>query len=611
MIFGNPSQNEAVQYCSGSCLILAGPGSGKTFVLTNHILYLVTSAGVPPEKIAAFTFSAAAAAQMNSRFLKISEGKYPGIVFSTFHAFFYRFLSSCSREPLRIIPNTLKTGFFRRQYEAFGNGAGEDAYLMSEDYRNAYREFLSERNLTDFDRILEDSLLIPENRIPSGCNIFSRFSHIIVDEFQDISPVQYSLMERMGLSGTDYYAVGDDDQSIYSFRGAEPDIFRRFLSDHKDCRIFRLPVNYRSVPAIGRASSQLITQNRNRMKKKQLCVRKPLIILKRPDKTPIPPFTLSSYSTTEEECGTISDLLSDIIRQYPECRTAVLFRTNYAASAYLEHFDKTGTGFYSQIRPDTGASAENPAIRKAKDIILAYFRCASSIKCGSIKREDLFIILNCPERFLRRSLFPVPEVDLKKMIRESTADACTSTSLRLLLADLELLSALTPPNALKYLLESVFSGKDLYGNLAVPPEAAEKAFFKAVREIASSAFSVRDFIRILSDFSPPSPAPASRPGPGSPRVMTMHQSKGLEFDCVFLPGLNEGIIPVRSASDEAALEEERRILYVAMTRAREYLFLSYVRGSREHSVPKSRFLDVFSSAQSMAKRANPDENMVD
>ncbi len=604
MIFGNPSQNEAVRYRSGSCLILAGPGSGKTFVLTGHILFLIREAGVPPEKIAAFTFSSAAAAQMKNRFRRLSEGRYPAVTFSTVHAFFYRFLSSFSDKPPRIIPEDLRRTFFTLQFTAFGNGLDEETFLKTPAFRSAYQDFLSERNLTDFDRILNDSLLLIRSDPSALEKLKERFTHILIDEFQDISPIQFRLIESMNSPDTFYYAVGDDDQGIYGFRGAGPDVFPRFINAHDECRVFRLQVNYRSVPAIGRASSLLIRQNRNRMKKKHLCVRKPSMQLRKPDGSDALPFSLSSYESAEDECRQMAFYLEQIRNRYPESRSAILFRTHYEARKYIPVLEREGIPVSGGFFKTSGGSSGDPACLRAEQVILDYFRCACEADAGMLKREHFFGIMNCPERFLPRSLFPDPEAAPETLIRNAPREPYSREALLTLLTDLKRLFLLSPENALQYLLKAVCPEKELFGDLRPPARPGKEDFFKALRKTAVAAGSLSEFLRIYDAYGQEAANTPSESDQGLPRVMTMHQSKGLEFDCVFLPGLNEGTIPVRSAADSAGLEEERRILYVAMTRAREYLFLSYVEGNGKHRVPKSRFLDVFLSPEHCPERAN-------
>ena len=377
---GNPAQNRAILHDAGPALVLAGPGSGKTFVITERAEYLIRARHVSPAKVLTLTFTRAAAYEMKARFMKNTGGRYPEPVFSTFHAYFYAILRKYA-------------GYTLRHLDA---------------------------NEIDFNDMVISAhkLLMEQPEVLSALQ--QTYTYLQVDEFQDVSPLQYEVIRMIAGDACNLFCVGDDDQSVYAFRGADPDLMKRFVASVKGVQVLHLNINYRCRERIIGLSKALIKRNRHRFQKK----------VKPGRKDERGKLYFHPYKDSEEE---IRDVLCAFYAVRKEGRSAaIIVRTN----------------------------------------------------------EER-------ERILRRGKI------LRYAQNDKAAEACYN--------------------------------------------ADEHC------------------------------------------VMTMHHAKGLEFDTVFLPRLNEGILPVHRSKETGRLEEERRLLYVGITRARMQVYLSCVVADGRDGIP-SRFL---------------------
>ncbi len=440
-IKGNRAQEKAISHFKGPCLVAACPGSGKTFVLTQRILCLIRKNNVRPGDILAVTFSKAAAESMQRRFFQLCGGKLQGVGFGTIHSVFYRIAAGGGAGIPEILSEEERTvlleniiSHLKAQYgndmpeiEAQAAGAyissrkngssfrgdADDSDPVLEKIFRLYTANLRLRRKIDFDDIVPLALQRLKENPALYRRVSSRWNYILVDEFQDVSPVQYEALRILAKDESNLFAVGDDDQSIYGFRGSDPYIMRRFVTDYPGCTKILLGINYRCGSDIFRKACRVISENKNRIRKR--------------------------------------------------CRA--------------ERFERNG-------------------------VVIEGF----ADKSGEYD-EILFLARRINEK---------------------------------------------------------------HGNKAA-------VIFRSHRQL-------RGFSEYLKD--------RRDPGLADPELLTMHAAKGLEFDYVFLPDLNEGVIPVRRAVSRGTVEEERRLFYVAMTRARKKLYLYYLRGTRENPRLPSRFLKV-------------------
>lgn len=625
----SPVQQEAIRHGAGPCAVIAGPGSGKTFVLVERIRHLIESRTARPGEILVLTFSRAAAAEMRERFLRVA-GRDPersAVVFGTFHAVFYRILQDSSAEKLRLVDADTKQGYLRHlcgRRTPRGVTPQELQHLFSrsknglpcrEEWLPAlvreYDLYLQNRGCLDFDDMIARCLALLQSSSSLLEQWRARFRWILVDEFQDVSPMQYEALRLLAAPGNNLFAVGDDDQSIYGFRGAEPGIFRRFLEDYAgEVHRIQMTTNYRCGRRILHASSLLIRDNKNRIKK-----------------------NLQSGSGETGSCT--FRFFTDRDRQYAFIaedlqtgtegkagESAVIFRTHSGAGAFLPVLQRYGIPFRADatIRRICADAPENRFLRD----ICAYYRAARELAGPGARREDLLRIMNRPERFLSGSFLQGEKMCAADLLQNAGPDR---EAVLEFIRDLQMLDTLSPPYSFRYLLDSIGYRDYLKKNRksvaadyrraeSEVPETKAGDFLETLTEKAlelRDSGQWRDYLeeRLAAGMtetrsprkpqSPPDPAFRSGGGQDAHRqdargrihILTMHACKGLEFDTVYLPDLNEGNIPSRRAQSPEQIEEERRLLYVAMTRARHALILTCLEGTPDRPAAPSRFLHAF------------------
>ena len=590
-------QSEAIRFASGPCQIIAGPGSGKTFVLVEHITYLIESLHISPSSILVLTFSKAAALEMQTRFRERTSQAYPDVTFGTFHSVFYHILRLSSPRPIKVADAASRNTYLQQLIREY---YGEEGSLPSLDmlsseisrYKSAagrnftaslsfprpellprilhdYNRFLKENDMVDYDDMISDCLRLFRTDKRALAIWQARFSHILVDEFQDINPGQYSVIRLLGAKSGNLYTVGDDDQSIYGFRGSNPACMKWFRTDFPACRTIFLSVNFRSGKAIVASAGKVIRENRVRFPKK--------IRSGRDDEGL---FLVRSFENRDAQYREIGDR---ILSMDPEERknTAVIFRNHAQVRAFAGALDR--------MRGSDGRMDRDPFFPMVSGDIAAYFRLAVHLAKGQGERGDLFRIMNRPMRYLSRESFRSEKLTPDQLYAAAGRRGIPSRRMERLLEDLRILSRLRPAIGIRYLLETMEYRSWLLDQYPEKErERLENLLNRACRDISGlqSAGEVPAFLeKCLQE--------ASRDRGEEDlevHLMTMHASKGLEFDTVFLPDLNEGILPGSHSAGDGDIEEERRLFYVAMTRAREKLYLSYTAGSGDSRERPSRFL---------------------
>ena len=596
------AQKKAICTASGSCEIIAGPGSGKTSVLIEHILFLIHVEKIRPEQILVLTFSREAAVHLRRRFIKRTENRVFGVSFGTFHSVFYRILREYSGISYRLLDDPARDRLIGRIVEEFGPGQEipltEDELekrlrkqsCLNDPAVKAYREYLRENNYVDFDGILTESLHFLSSQQEGAGKVRRRFRHILVDEFQDINPEQYRILQCISEGGS-VYAVGDDDQTIYGFRGSDPSLMEQFMRDHPDAVRLFLENNYRCSRHIVSACSRMIAQNRQRIPK-HFCARG-----SGTDKV-----SLLSFAAGEEERRY---LLRTIAALDASARSscAVICRTNRQVQQIRSLLDSAG------IPVRAGKREEDPAQKRILKEILgdlrAYYDLAAGLHEGRVARHSLYRVMNRPQRFLFRSIMDCDEETPAQIVHAAAGRPAVLGDLLALFDDCETLRALPPEAFLRFLLDSMGYRDYLFRNSQ--NTGLLRSVLTVMEERARRYGNMQDFLEEAVSFSAGQTGEQELPGQrqdtagqdkagpsAGVTVLTMHACKGLEFDRVYLPDLNEGIIPSRRSITPEEIEEERRLLYVAMTRARSHLSLCYIRGTRENPRPPSRFLSVYS-----------------
>ena len=580
------SQREAVCCGTGPCEVIAGPGSGKTLVLTEHILYLIEHEHVPPSGILVLTFSRAAAAQMKERFSVISQGRFRDVRFGTFHSVFfyilrestgrnYALLTAFQREKIlsQLILNYYDDPKERPAAEELekmlraSSNTGEDAEKIRCIQRD-YRSYLRENRFIDFD----DMILACRHILTRHAQVREywqkQFRAILVDEFQDVNAEQYEVL-RLLTDGRGLFVVGDDDQSIYGFRGSSPSIMQRFMTDFPGAvRIF-LGFNYRCSANICKAAGIMIRENRIRIEKavQAVCPPGDRVVLK-------------GFKEDRQQLDYLADELARMTEE-EQCRAAVITRTNL-------HVQKVAAFLSSRNITCAGKiSASQAVLETVLRDLEHYRRLSMGVREGSLPRQSLYRVMNRPERYLLRSVADKEQIPVQRLRDNILRQKGSVTELTEFLKDLFVLSTFDPEGFLRYLFDAMGYGRWAQENLgsAYEVKKVQEELLRLSRQFKDTGEMIEAAVRGREKHR--------KESSGGVQIMTMHACKGLEFERVYLPALNEGIIPGRRCREAEDLEEERRLLYVAMTRARQHLELLYVTGSRENPRPPSRFLSVY------------------
>ncbi len=600
------AQAAAIEHAFGAIQVLAGPGSGKTYLTIRRIRHLICRHGISPEKILVITFTKAAASEMEERFYKLTEGQHRGVTFGTFHAVYFHMLKksgygggrlaiATAREKRDCLKHILhmhgindadaeRLGSLLKEISRVKNSGGDMAAISPEEeeikpmFPSVFKEYcdmMQEMGKLDFD----DMILLCDRMLSGQKEILAywqrAFSHILVDEFQDISPLQYRVLKRLAEPERNLFVVGDDDQSIYGFRGAGPDIMKQFMEDYPEALQLTLDTNYRSAGHIVQASLQLISDNENRFPKriKAHCKENGLV-------------GLHAFQGKEEER---QYLLSSLKQLPPEewQRTAVICRTNAQLTGLTAHLARENIPFFCKDRTENLFSHEI-----AKDFLayLHFSRDAYGVLPGEGKRQDFLRIMNRPCRYIRRQALDGggrPEQALREFYKQKPY---MLEGLEIFFAALKRIAELRPYLAIDYIRRTM--GYDVYLGENKRKEERDK-LLETADEIQKTACGCRTaeewdaYIDAYSECLERNATDAETAQKGV-QLVTMHGSKGLEYDTVFLPQVNAKLLPGSKAHTKEEVEEERRIFYVAMTRAKYRLEISY---SKEPSPFLSKWAD--------------------
>jgi DNA helicase-2/ATP-dependent DNA helicase PcrA len=602
------AQEEAAAHFRGPCMVLSGPGSGKTTVITRRVRMLVEERGVSPEQILVVTFTRAAAEEMKNRFLRLVSAAKTAVLFGTFHSVFYMILRQESfpdvltvvegRERMELLREALSrtdpgmepdqdylralSAEISRVKNAGGvispNGPGKGRIDFKGLYE-AYNALLRKRNAMDYDDMLLRTRELFRERPEVLRTWRERFRFILIDEFQDVNRVQYEIVKMLMPSGEGLFVVGDDDQSIYGFRGADPRIMLAFPKDFPGTRTILLGQNYRSAGEIVQASLSLVEHNRDRYRKKLQAAdrgaRKGLVEFRR-------------FENISEECTWIADaVLRRAEEGLPLHEMAVLTRTAFGAEAIVQKCIERGIPFVSRDQVPN---------------LFAHFAVRPVFAClnwaaGNRTRANLLRFLFAPPRGIRREDLTEDPVDLEAVSQRLSNNPETrwrAEHAAFFLYQTQLLRRLAVPYAMinyfrkgmgydEYVCtQAEKKGMDPQGILAVLDWVQESA--KNYRRVQDFYSFVAKYVRMLEE--------KSRTETVRDRLVisTLHGAKGLEYSEVFIPDLCELILPHEKASTREDVEEERRMLYVGMTRAKDALHLFTVKERFGRSMQESRFL---------------------
>jgi DNA helicase II / ATP-dependent DNA helicase PcrA len=602
----NQSQQQAVQHKDGPMLVLAGPGSGKTLVITERTKYLIEEYHIPEEQILVITFTKAAAIEMKERFLAGRKSNHTGASFGTFHAIFFTILkhayhfnsSNIIRDELRV--QYIKEIIHRMELEyedekdfiadlfseislVKGGQMDLDNYYSihcsDEVFRSIYNEYnnrLRKSNLIDFDDMLLFCYQLFTERKDILAMWQNKYRYILIDEFQDINKVQYDIIKMMALPRNNLFIVGDDDQSIYRFRGAKPEIMLQFPQDYPGCKQIFLDKNYRSTATIVSASNRLVQNNTNRFEKNVSAVKGEGQAL-----------TILQFNTLSEENQMIADEILRLNKSgFSLSDMAILVRTSMGSGALLHKLMEYNIPF--RMRDMLPNLFEHWI---AIDII-TYIKIAM----GRTDRSLFLQIINRPKRYISRECFDTPEVDLDALKDYYEDKNWMLERIDQLEYDLALLSTMNPYAAINYIRRGV-GYEDYLKEYADIRKMKAEELIDILDELQESTRGFKtydDWFAHMEEYKEELKRQAvevNNNQTDSITIATMHSSKGLEFKAVFIIDASEGITPHKKAVLAADLEEERRLFYVAMTRAQECLYILSAKERYNKTMQSSRFID--------------------
>lgn len=598
----NNSQLKAVKHKTGPMLVIAGPGSGKTTVLTARIRNLIEEYSVNPANILVITFTKAAANEMKSRFNNMM-GRSTNVTFGTFHAVFFMILraaynysvDSIIKEDVR--QNIIKQAIERSRLEPddlnemVSNITGEisrvktetidiNAYYSAscpeEEFRDIYKYYvktLKKMGLIDFD----DMLLYCHELLTTRRDILAKwqqkYQYIFIDEFQDINKIQYDIIKLLAKPQDNLFIVGDDDQSIYGFRGSKPEIMLNFDKDYPDTDKVILDTNYRSTGNIVSAAGKVIAHNKVRFAKNINTVNDP------GDKVDI-----IEFNTQAEEYEKIIDNIrkeSASGGNYSD--NAVLFRTNSTAAGFVRKLVEYSVPFVTR---DGVPNVFEHWI--ARDVI-TYM----NIAMGSRKRSDFLQIINRPKRYIGRDYLTDAEISFDNLEKYYEDKNWMIERVDRLKYDILAMASMSPYAMINYLRKGV--GYDGYlDEYAQSHNMQVRELYDVMDELMESARNFKTFnewFAYIDEYGTKlRESYAAMDKQNAVILTTMHSSKGLEYPVVYIIDANEEITPHKKAVFVPEIEEERRMFYVAMTRAKRRLNIYYARKRYNKEIEVSRFV---------------------
>lgn len=596
-------QLQAITHVDGCMLTVAGPGSGKTTVITERIKYLITSAGVNPADILVITFTRAAAGEMETRFKNLTKPHAYPVRFGTFHSIFfwiiktaYKLDNSCimtEEEKRKLVYEALSqmSVKFENKEDIVTSALAQMSIVKCDmiDIQHYYSHDMPEevfrtlyRNVTymqkkmhklDFDDMMVVcyELLTKRPDVLAQCRRI--FRYIMVDEFQDSNRLQYEILKLLAKPACNLFVVGDDDQSVYGFRGARPGIMQQFCKDFPSVKQVTLDMNYRCVKEIVAASQAVILNNGGRFQKNLRAFKKESGI-----------FRIVPCKDVETEYRMlVEQIRSHAAQGIPYENQAILFRTNMQSRRLVYKLNSYGLPYVlNEKMPNI---FEHFAVKN----VLDYMHIAS----GDLDRARMLRIMNKPSRYISRDVLTENPVQLDRIRARIKEGSFAEEAFEKFVADLKVIRKLKPFAALNFIRR--FVGYDDYlKEYAEYRQMDVDACYEILDEFGSMISEMNSFGEVFLFVEEYEEVLAksisqSREGKGI-SLLTMHGAKGLEFDCVYIIDAVEGITPYRRSRTDEEMEEERRMFYVAMTRAKEELYI-YVPSQIAGKVKtKSRFI---------------------
>lgn len=578
------AQERAINHYKGACLCLAGPGSGKTFVITNRIVHMVKELQIPSEHILVITFTKAAAGEMEERFRNILPNEHAW--FGTFHSCFYyilkksytsipnQFISTEEKHHIlskilndvlgkdadiefddasRLLSLYMNNGLSMQHASEFADIKPECLHEIYQKYHKALIEYC----YMDFDDLMLRTYQLLKDHQEIRIRWQEQFQYILIDECQDMNVLQYKIIKLLAGDKKNIFMVGDDDQSVYRFRGAKVELMQRFIDDYKPVAQINLDTNFRSTAGIVEGSRKVIAQNKNRFAKE--------LHAYNPEKTGI---TIESFELRGDMYESVLEGLQ-MVEKGDLSQVAIIYRTNQ---------ELRGMAYKLRQRDIPYIAKEDCKSIFDEEWYLdveAYIR----LGLGSVDRQYILRVANKPNRFIKREQLVSCSV-LPDSLTIPVKHICT----------------MRPYLAIKYIWSGIGYGKWLENELGTDIEKWN-VICEQLEEITQEMkcfTSLEDWLTHVEEDrlrQKTVQKPKNQDAAKGVHLLTMHASKGLEFDTVYLLDVNKGKVPKGSKFTPEELEEERRLFYVAMTRAKKQLYIYYVRGTSDHVLQPSVFLE--------------------
>lgn len=619
MVFSK-EQKSAIHFKDGPALVLAGPGSGKTTVIVNRIISLIKEHSVSPSSILVITFTKAAAKSMRQRFLSLTGESYVSVTFGTFHAVFFSMLrhaynysagsiikadiqynyirnAAMGFELEYLDENEMVTGIISEISRVKSNRLCIDTYeavsCPAATFRLIYKKYenmLISRRMIDYDDMIIMCYELLSKRADYRKAWQDKYKYILVDEFQDINKAQYDTIKLIAGKQANLFVVGDDDQSIYAFRGSKPDIMLGLSTEYRDIVQMYLNTNYRCSLEIVAGARSLIEYNKVRFAKD---IRSCGMCSGR--------IKVCKMADIEEEALYLSkevrELIADGIK--PE-EIAVISRTNIISNIY-----------YTRLNSDGVACRTLTAVHNIYDSwlmqdIAAYMRLSQ----GMYDKENAVRIINKPSRYIKRALITQP-FNFEHLRKCYDGDEGLIKIINDMQFDIKMLSHMSPYAAVNYILKGI--GYEDYINEEIIRKRLNKeevyAKLTEIKTLSRKYMDIKQWLKYIDEQAEKTEQENKsdkrqgnqknsdeKDSAGAVNIYTMHSCKGLEFKAVFIMDVCEGIIPYNKAVLDNEIEEERRLMYVAMTRAKEKLYLVYPIKRYGHDTAASRFISEIDKA---------------
>lgn len=588
----NKEQAVAIQHKKGPMLVLAGAGAGKTTVLTYRIYNLIVKRNVKPQNILVLTFTKAAASEMEGRFQKLIQKKV-NVRFGTFHSVFLKILIdnteyeysdiiSPQQQQMIIEQAAYNLNFYLgsgdeitervneilrnidliKNHKVKGRScikySGEMSLETIESFYEAYEEYMKQNHLIDF----SDMLLLTYNLFMSNEEVLEHYRdyyrYILVDEYQDTNPIQNAVLFLLAHPRNNIFCVGDDDQSIYGFRGADPAVMFEFPKKFQDTKIIQLSINYRCNERIVAASNRLITYNQRRYKKNIRAVNGGNDVV------------IKEFDDQKKEFLYVEEQILHTNIPYDE--NACLFRTKHGIEHFAANLVKREIPFYS-----------TESIRNIFDHFIAK-DLLSYIECAAGNEEGLYRILNKPKRYIEKKHVK-PGITLEELSKVYQNKDYVLERIQILKDDLQSMSGKHIKDILDYIFEKIGYRKYLkdFGTYCKLNDRQKEELFgtaKQIIEFCGSFKTIEQMKKGIEKYTDNINHASKRKGEnrkGKVILSTIHAAKGLEYQQVFICDVNQKNLPFEKRGEHCDIEEERRLMYVAATRAKNFLHVLYLK----------------------------------